>query len=245
MARIRTIKPEFWSDGKIIECSTNARLLFIGTWNFADDFGNLDRSSKQIKAQVFPADSFDCEPLVLELITRELLVEYSTEGKHYLHIQSFAKHQKVDRPGAPRCPPFDTSSIIHRTFDESSTSIRDGREGKGREKEGKGGKPSPATGAKPPDPVKDEIWKTGRELLNGATSKSDAGSFLGKLCRDFGTILVLESIRDADRERPAEPKAWLTARCQERRAKSGNKQLSLEEGNRQAVKDAMRMHGNG
>lgn len=141
MARIRTIKPEFWSDGAIIECSTNARLLFVGMWNFADDFGNLDRSAKQIKAQVFPSDSFECEPLIQELLNQRLIVEYSSNGKLYLHIQSFAKHQKVDRPGAPRCPPFSDSVIDHRTFVEPSTSIRDGREGKGRELTTLPGKP--------------------------------------------------------------------------------------------------------
>ena len=32
MPRIRTIKPEFWTDEKIIELSLPARLLFIGLW---------------------------------------------------------------------------------------------------------------------------------------------------------------------------------------------------------------------
>ena len=51
MARIRTVKPEFWTDRRVGECSPNARLLFIATWNFADDHGGLDRSAKQLKAQ--------------------------------------------------------------------------------------------------------------------------------------------------------------------------------------------------
>src|SRR4030067_422184 len=45
-----------------------ARLLFIGLWNFADDYGNLERSSKQIKIRIFPADAIDIEPHVQELI---------------------------------------------------------------------------------------------------------------------------------------------------------------------------------
>jgi hypothetical protein len=44
MARIRTIKPEFWTDEKVVECSFEARLMFIGMFNFADDKGNLVRS---------------------------------------------------------------------------------------------------------------------------------------------------------------------------------------------------------
>lgn len=79
------------------------------------------------------------------------------------------------------------------------------------------------------DPAKEEIWKTGRAILQsqGASTES-AGSFLGKLCREYGQILVLEAVRDCEAASPAEAKAWLTARCQERRALSANKQASLE-----------------
>jgi len=131
MARIRTIKPEFWSDGALIECSLSARLLFIGTWNFADDRGNLDRSAKQIKARVFPADAIDCEPLLHELMTQGLLVEYSASDKKYLHIQGFTKHQLIDRPSKPTCPAFDESLITRRGLVEDSQQEGKGREGKG------------------------------------------------------------------------------------------------------------------
>ena len=39
MARIRTVKPDIWTDEKFVELSPLARLLFIGLWNFADDEG--------------------------------------------------------------------------------------------------------------------------------------------------------------------------------------------------------------
>jgi hypothetical protein len=73
MARIRSIKPEFWTDEKLTECSLSARLFFIGTWNFADDKGNLQASAKRLKMQIFPADNIDCQPLLDELITHGLL----------------------------------------------------------------------------------------------------------------------------------------------------------------------------
>lgn len=95
---------------------------------------------------------------------------------------------------------------------------------------------SPPSGAKAPDPVKDEIWKSGKALLvgEGKTTES-AGSFLGKLCKDFGQVLVLDAVRDCVRATPAKPSEWLMARCQERRANAGNKQVGLEKRNRHAV----------
>lgn len=130
MARIRTIKPEFWTDSALMECSLNARLLFIGTWNFADDNGNLDRSAKQIKARVFPADIIDCEPLLLELIAQRLICEYVVDDKKYLHIQGFRKHQIINRPSKPQCPLDDESRRTHGALTEHSSPEGKGREGK-------------------------------------------------------------------------------------------------------------------
>jgi hypothetical protein len=61
MARIRSIKPEFWASEQIGECSSNARLLFIGIWNFADDRGVYPDKPKQLKAHVFPFDDITGE----------------------------------------------------------------------------------------------------------------------------------------------------------------------------------------
>jgi hypothetical protein len=130
MARIRTIKPDFWTDEKLTDCSMSARLLFIGTWNFADDYGNLDRSAKQIKARVFPLDPIDCEPLLQELITQGVLTEYSFEGKTYLHIMGFVKHQVINRPSQPLCPSYEDSLNTHGVLTTEGRKERNGSAGR-------------------------------------------------------------------------------------------------------------------
>jgi hypothetical protein len=137
MARIRTIKPEFWTDDTVTECSLSTRLLFIGIWNFADDAGNLDRSAKQIKARVFPVDAIDCEPLIQELLNHGLLTEYSVSNKKYLHIPGFATHQVINRPSKPVVPPPSDSLHVQGALTEPSVSPPSGREGKGKERNGK------------------------------------------------------------------------------------------------------------
>lgn len=122
MARIRTIKPEFWVDEKVGECSTNARLLFIASWSFADDKGSLERSAKQLKAQAFPYDTIDCEPLVQELIDAGLLIEYpGGDGKIYLHVSHFSEHQRIDKPGKPRVPLYLESKSTQVGLQDNST----------------------------------------------------------------------------------------------------------------------------
>lgn len=149
MARIRTIKPDYWTDERVGECSVSARLLFIACWNFADDHGGLDRSSKQLKAQAFPYDAIDCEPLVQELLDVGLLVEYSANGKTYLHIKGFRKHQKVEKPAKPRIPVYDDSFNSRGVLTESSptsSGLFSGREGKGKESIMAAERPSPGFG---------------------------------------------------------------------------------------------------
>lgn len=108
MPRIRTIKPEFWTNPQVARCPLAARLLFIGTWNFADDNGNLPRDPEKLKMQVFPSNhdaDVDVEPLILALIDNGLLIEYvSATGHLYLNIPTFRIHQVINRPSKPIHP---------------------------------------------------------------------------------------------------------------------------------------------
>ncbi|NPD62508.1 hypothetical protein HPP02_10870 [Klebsiella aerogenes] len=154
MARIRTVKPEFWTDEKVVECSIPARLLFIGLFNFANDMGCLERSPKRLKMQIFPADALDCEPLIQELITHGLLTEYSVNDVCYLQIKGFLKHQKINRPSASKIPlpPEFTEAKAGKEekrapnqggLNEDSVNPHGGlTDGKGREGKGKGSNPT-------------------------------------------------------------------------------------------------------
>lgn len=141
MARIRTIKPEFWTSEQIVECSPNARLLFIGLWNFCDDAGRHPASSKRLKMEVFPADDFGTEKVsgwVDELI-RVGLVEFYLVGSEGFWQVTGWHHQKVERPTIkyPPNPQFtEHSPITHRTVGEQSPPERNGAERSGTETSG-------------------------------------------------------------------------------------------------------------
>lgn len=148
MARIRSIKPEFWSSEQVMECSPNARLLFIGLWNFCDDAGRHPLTPKQIKALIFPADDFSASnvrDMIDELASNGLLRLYAVDGKEYLQVTGWT-HQKIDRPQPAKYPgPIDESPPPARVH--SSNGI-DGREGiggerKGGEKKERGGADAP------------------------------------------------------------------------------------------------------
>ncbi len=120
MPRIRSIKPEFWTSAQVLECSANARLLFVGMWNFCDDAGRHPDSVKQLKAEIFPADEMtlaEIEELVDELSTNDLIMRYVVDGKGFIQVKGW-HHQKIDRPQEPKYPePIDDHSTnVRRSF---------------------------------------------------------------------------------------------------------------------------------
>jgi hypothetical protein len=147
MARIRTVKPEFWTSEQIAECSTNARLLFIGMWSFADDAGVHKASTKRLKMEVFPSDHFsevDVAEMVGELIKANLVACYEVTGETYWMITGWQKHQRIDQPtyrhplpdgsvptAVRRRSPEPDSTNVRRTLDERSWRDRNGEERKG------------------------------------------------------------------------------------------------------------------
>lgn len=136
MARIRSIKPEFWSSEQVMECSPMARLLFIGLWNFCDDGGNHVDSDRTIKAEIFPGDdirSSEVRRMLDELSSNGLIVPYTSNGKAFIHVTGW-KHQKIDRPSYkhPAFPGIDSPND-RRTLGEDSPPEGKGVEGKGEE----------------------------------------------------------------------------------------------------------------
>lgn len=91
MAKIRGIKPEFWTDEAIVELSPLARLLFIGMWNFACDNGHLADKPRQIKMRILPADDGVDVAALLEELTVCGRIERAAGT---ITIHRFAYHQK-------------------------------------------------------------------------------------------------------------------------------------------------------
>ncbi|MWK58733.1 hypothetical protein GO594_22350 [Pseudomonas otitidis] len=154
MARIRTIKPEFWTSEQVMECSPIARLLFVGIWNFCDDGGNHPDSEKSLKALIFPGDdigSSSVRQLLDELSSAGLITFYEQDGKRFLHVNGW-HHQKIERPTF-KYPRFvectDETGAPAKVVDDQST--KDGRAiDPGKEGEGKGKGKEKSKRATPP-----------------------------------------------------------------------------------------------
>lgn len=93
MARARNLKPGFFTNDQLAECSMGARLLFAGLWTLADRDGRLEDRPKKIKAEVLPYDEIDPNQLLNELQKHGFIVRYSAIDRQYIQVLNFKKHQ--------------------------------------------------------------------------------------------------------------------------------------------------------
>lgn len=131
MARMRTIKPEFWTDSVMIQLSPLARLLYIGMWNFAlCDEGHLENDPIRIKLQILPAENVSIEQLLDELSTSSRIVyEQVQNGETYIRIPTLKKQRGKDSRWQTRCPACnhaENDSTVHKQTPQSFTENNSG-----------------------------------------------------------------------------------------------------------------------
>ncbi|HGD3582197.1 TPA: hypothetical protein ACI4GT_002931 [Enterobacter hormaechei] len=101
MARSRNIKPGFFTNDELAECSPYARILFAGLWTIADKEGRLDDRPKKVKALVLPFDNVDCDELLQQLHDRKFIQRYHVQDGAYIQITNWKKHQNPHCKEAP------------------------------------------------------------------------------------------------------------------------------------------------
>lgn len=178
MARIRTIKPEFFTSEDIVSLSPLARLLYIAIWCEADREGRLAWKPMTFKLRYLPADNCDARALCQELLDSGLVVLY---GDGLAFIPAFTAHQHInpresesrfpspDECDATRCEQVNAprDDDAQRRVNDASARDSDaqgGRERKGKEGKGKEGIYHPngwlseaaETAASGPDPTESE-----------------------------------------------------------------------------------------
>lgn len=153
MARIRTIKPSFFTSLTIAKLSVETRLTFIGLWTHVDDEGRCVYDARLIKAAVWPLDdrtAADVERDVCALIDADLVTHYVvTEDSvsqpgvlkrtPYLWVNGWGEHQRINRPTESHLPGIAAGEIqpvtcaftpsAPLTEDSVRTHARKGREG--------------------------------------------------------------------------------------------------------------------
>ena len=172
MARIRTIKPEFWEDEKLAKLPVHARLLFIGTWNFADDNGALLANPVLMKSHIFPYEDIGISTIsewIDMLVENGMLIRTTYNGKDYLVIRKFLIHQKINRKSIRINIPL---PVVLQVIDEYNETHGVLTESSLQEREQGIGKRNDGTGME--EEMKEESAPVGRPIHRRRTRKGCA-----------------------------------------------------------------------
>ena len=115
MSRSRNIKPGFFANDRLAECSPLARLLFAGLWTIADREGRLEDRPKRIKAEVLPYDDCDIGILLGELANGGFIAKYTVGNSKYIQVVAFTKHQNPHKNEADSViPPMESEAAPYK-----------------------------------------------------------------------------------------------------------------------------------
>jgi hypothetical protein len=147
VARIRTVKPEFFHNEQLASVAFEWRLLFEGLWLHADRAGRLLDRPVRLKGQLFPYDEVDVNVGLNALVGAGLIRRYVVGDVRLIEIPTLAKHQHFHvKEAASTLPGPDEpgASTVQAPVEPV------GREGKGTYKEGKEYCAEPSDDSTPP-----------------------------------------------------------------------------------------------
>ena len=101
MARIRTIKPDFFRSPDTARVDFPVRIFYQALWCWADDFGVGETNLNGLLGFAFPDDdeftAQDMRRFCAEVAQHYGVVFYAVRGRHYFAIPSWEKHQKLEK----------------------------------------------------------------------------------------------------------------------------------------------------
>lgn len=93
MARIRSIKPAFFTNDTLADLSFATRLLFIGLWTVSDREGRVNDRPRKLKAEILPFDKVNIDKLLAGLQEHGFIERYESGGERFIQIVNFLRHQ--------------------------------------------------------------------------------------------------------------------------------------------------------
>lgn len=123
MARIRTIKPEFWLSESLAGLSEHARLLAIALLNHSDDCGYFLANHHLVKAACFPFQESSSNVLgsLQELSGIGYIEIRECDGKSIGHICKFLDHQRINKPQKSKLEPIFCSFASENSISRNAT----------------------------------------------------------------------------------------------------------------------------
>jgi len=101
--RKRMICPNIWTNRKFIRLSDKEKILFIGLFSTADDFGKLWYDLLSINASVFPCDNI-AETEIKSALNKLHQLNLIVTDEKVIKIHGWKSHQSVPKPSSSSIP---------------------------------------------------------------------------------------------------------------------------------------------
>lgn len=100
MARIRTIKPEFFrhealQDLEIANPGKYPMMVFEALWGHCDNKGRFEWKPRMLKLDILPFLPFNMAETLAILESAGMVRKYIVDGKEYGEVPTFEKHQRL------------------------------------------------------------------------------------------------------------------------------------------------------
>lgn len=148
MARIRTIKPDFFrhealQDLEAANPGQHVMLVFAALWGHCDKEGRFLWRPRSLKLDILPFLDFDLGASLMLLWEAGQVERYEIDGVEYGFVPTFKEHQRisgkeVQEPAKHPSPQEFFPRASQGSGGEATGKQSGSQEGKGREKEGKG-----------------------------------------------------------------------------------------------------------
>jgi hypothetical protein len=215
MARIRTVKPDFFRHEGLFDAERTSslplRLAFAGLWTSADREGRFAWSPRTLKLDCLPHDDVDFGAVLDALCKHGFIQRYEVDGREYGSIPSWQKHQHINQREAqsalPAVPTGESTCTHVQACGETHVHAR----GEGKGKEGGNGKDTHVqthqedaapNGAQKEPSEEVELFKRGKIILG-----PNAGGLIAKLLKSKkGSVPLARAIIElaSTKENPQE-----------------------------------------
>jgi hypothetical protein len=124
------IDPNIWQSEDFSKLSYFARLLFIGMFSNADDYGYGRAKSAYLKSIIFPYADEKLKTSAVDKALTEIsncmsIVFYEVDGNEYYLLLNWDKWQRVDKPSESQIPQYsDDVKRIRLPFGENSPNVQ-------------------------------------------------------------------------------------------------------------------------
>lgn len=215
MARIRNIKPAFFKDEQLAEHPPLTRILFEGLWTLADKHGRLEDRPKYIKVEVLPYDKCDIDAMLAALATSRFITRYTVDGRAYIEVRTFTKHQRISGAEAKAPTTIPAPSVTQESSNDTANETPRGSAEEAPEKhvsaqggiteygvqEGSTGRDSghapPASPAPPPEPipVPRDAWLSLVDAWNSVAAAEPSWSAVGTNLQRLSQARLLRALQ--------------------------------------------------